>query len=55
MPDRLADAAADNLAAHFTWVQRRLLGMTVRDDGGFTLTDSGFYDIRGEIAEYQPQ
>jgi ribosomal protein S18 acetylase RimI-like enzyme len=35
------DAAARNLAVHFTWVQARLAGARVRADDALTLADSG--------------
>ena len=37
----VADAADRNLVTHFTWVQRRLSGMHVKDDGMLVLADSG--------------
>jgi hypothetical protein len=37
----LEDAADLNLATHFTYVQRRVEGMRVRDEDGLVLTDCG--------------
>jgi ribosomal protein S18 acetylase RimI-like enzyme len=39
--DRIADAAGANLAAHFSFVHRRLDGMRVREGDGVLLVDSG--------------
>jgi ribosomal protein S18 acetylase RimI-like enzyme len=39
--ERTADAADANLAMHFTYVQRAVEGMRVREDSGVVLTDSG--------------
>jgi ribosomal protein S18 acetylase RimI-like enzyme len=38
---RIADAAGDNLAAHFSYVHRLLDGMRVGEDDGVLLVDSG--------------
>jgi hypothetical protein len=38
---QLIAAAADNLVAHFTFVQRRTAGMRVLDTAGLVLTDGG--------------
>jgi GNAT superfamily N-acetyltransferase len=37
----LLEALDENLAVHAAWIQRRVPGMMVRDDGGFLLVDSG--------------
>jgi GNAT superfamily N-acetyltransferase len=37
----LLEALDENLAVHAAWIQRRVPGMVVRDDGGFLLVDSG--------------
>ncbi len=37
----LANAADQNLATHFTWVQRHTAGMRVQEDQGLVLTDCG--------------
>ncbi len=37
----LLEALDENMAVHAGWIQRRVPGMTVRDDLGFVLVDSG--------------